>query len=64
VGGVGEREAAGEDAAVVGNHLAAVERDGEDRPLAGPDLDPAAHRSRVERVVVAVEAEVRLRRDP
>lgn len=35
MGGVGEAEAAGEDAAVAGADLAVIERDGNDRPLAG-----------------------------
>jgi hypothetical protein len=60
MGGVGEGEAAREDAAVAGAEFAAVERDRGDLRLGRADLDPPADEARVERVVVSVEAQVGL----
>ena len=64
MGGIGEGEPAGEDPAVASGELAAVEGDGDDLGLGGADLDPPADQARIERVVVAVEAQVGLGRDP
>jgi hypothetical protein len=60
VGGVGEAEPAGEHARVAGGERARVEAEGGDLGLRDADPDAAADQARVERVVVAIEAQVGL----
>ena len=57
---VGDRQVLGERAPVASHDLAGVERDRDDRALAGAKLGPAAREPRVERVVVGVEAQIGL----
>src|SRR5215218_2138612 len=61
--GLGKGQAAGEDAGMAGGELAGVERHCPKLALGDADLDPAADQTRVERVVVAIEAQVGLGRD-
>jgi hypothetical protein len=63
MGGVGEAQPAGEHALVAAGELAAVQADRDHLRLRGSHLDPLADQARVQRVVVAVKAQVGLRRD-
>jgi hypothetical protein len=56
----GDRAMAGEGTAVVAGELARLERDRKHLPLRDPDLDPPARQVRIERVVVRVDAQVRI----
>src|SRR5262245_4526099 len=60
----GERAMASVRAQVLAGELARVERHSEDLALGDTQLDAAADQSWVERVVVAVDAHVRVGRDP
>jgi hypothetical protein len=55
---------AGERAGVRAGELAGIERGGEDLPLRDAQLDAASDQARVERIVVAVDAYVRVGCDP
>jgi hypothetical protein len=60
----GDRAVAGKRAVVPTGGLARVQGGGEDLTLGDAQLDPAADQARVERVVVAIDADVRVGCDP
>ncbi len=57
-------EPAGEHSAMAGRHLAGIEHDRGDLALGNADLDAAPSEGRVDRVVVAIDPDERLRRHP
>ena len=64
MGGVGDRQAAGEGPAAMAGDFPCAERHGDHLALADLDLDALADEPGVERVVVAVDAHVSVRRHP
>ena len=64
MGWVSDRQAAGEHTLVPGRELAGVEHDRGDLGLRHADLDPATGERRLDRVVVAIDSDERLRRNP
>lgn len=64
MGWVSDRQAAGEHTLVPGRELAGVEHDRGDLGLRHADLDPATGERRLDRVVVAIDSDERLRRHP
>jgi hypothetical protein len=64
IGGVGDLLPAGEHAAMTARNLTRVERDGRDLALGDANVDALPDEAGVQGVVVAIDADIGLRRDP